>query len=233
METKSSPLLDNRERAMFITVIFWLVICLNVVSIISDSIEYSLLKDLVAGINPGENAIDSSDSRQRMISIFAVIIYPVTAIAFLFWFYRAYKNLVLGEVAERKYSTRWAIGGFFIPFANLVIPYRVMAELWKGSHALSKDSPRSGWKELDLSAKVGVWWALFIIANFIEKIAGRFALHAISIEGLTWSSMISIISDIINIPAALVTIGLIKDITRMQDDARQVDLQTNTPPQNA
>jgi len=200
-----------------------------VIAIISDFMEYDLLKDLAAGICPGDDAITNSDDRQRIISIFEVIAYITSIFAFLFWFYRVYKNLVLAEVADLKYSPGWAIGGFFIPVANLVIPYRVMAEVWKGSHVLSEGSPKDGWKEMKLSSRVDLWWALFIITNIVENIAIRLTLNADTIEGLTLSSLISIVSSVINIPAAIVTIYLVKDISKLQDDARVGHSRSENP----
>lgn len=52
------------------------------------------------------------------------------AIAVPMWMHRVYRNMpALGEQGMR-WSPGWAVGGWFIPIANFVIPYRVLREVW-------------------------------------------------------------------------------------------------------
>ncbi len=51
--------------------------------------------------------------------------------SFLIWFHRAYRRLEVLEVGNRRYSATWAVLGWFIPFLNLVRPYRVAIEIWE------------------------------------------------------------------------------------------------------
>jgi len=53
---------------------------------------------------------------------------------------------------------------YFVPFVNLVLPYRGMRELWQASH-----SP-SGWREQPVPALVPVWWTFWLVTN----VFGRF-----------------------------------------------------------
>ena len=54
------------------------------------------------------------------------------AIAAPMWMHRVFRNMpALGEHGMR-WSPAWAAGGWFIPIANFVIPYRVLSELWSG-----------------------------------------------------------------------------------------------------
>jgi hypothetical protein len=68
------------------------------------------------------------------------------------WFYRARANLdaFAGSVPELR--TGWAIGGWFVPFANLVIPFRVMADIARAS-LFRNSTPRLVW----------VWWLPFLV----------------------------------------------------------------------
>lgn len=68
------------------------------------------------------------------------------------WFYRARKNVDAFPDARPGMRAGWAIGGWFIPFANLVIPCRVMAHTARSS--LSR--PRT-------PALVGIWWAAWLV----------------------------------------------------------------------
>ncbi len=100
----------------------------------------------------------------------------VTPIAFLSWFYRAYKNLHLAGMYT-FFTPGWAIGSFFVPFINLVRPYRIMQEVWFGTQELTKDSiSKSGWNENKPSSLVKWWWGLVLLSQ-IDIIESRFSLQ--------------------------------------------------------
>jgi Domain of unknown function (DUF4328) len=56
-----------------------------------------------------------------------------SAVAVPMWMHRAYRNLPALRAQALRWSPGWAAGGWFIPFANLVIPFQVMRELWHHS----------------------------------------------------------------------------------------------------
>ncbi len=41
------------------------------------------------------------------------------AVAFLIWFFHAYRNIERAAIPDRKYSSTWAVVGFLVPFLNL------------------------------------------------------------------------------------------------------------------
>lgn len=68
------------------------------------------------------------------IALLELIIYLTTVVFFCIWLYRAYNNLRAFYASRRlTYSPGWAVGSFFIPFANLIIPYRAVRETWQKS----------------------------------------------------------------------------------------------------
>jgi hypothetical protein len=83
------------------------------------------------------------------------------------WFYRARKNLDAFPGAGPTLSAGWAIGGWFVPFANFVIPCRVMANI-------ARDSL---WKHRT-PALVGVWWTAWLVSWLGDWILGRIDLRA-------------------------------------------------------
>ena len=95
--------------------------------------EIGLLEQILIGEQVSEDVANSSDQRIILISICWLIAYIVAAAFFFLWLHRAFKNLVHLEVINTKFSPGWAIGCWFVPLANLVIPYQAMKELWKTS----------------------------------------------------------------------------------------------------
>jgi hypothetical protein len=81
---------------------------------------------------------------------------------FIVWCWRAAKNQdVLGRTPQRL-GSGFAIGSWFIPLANFVLPVLVIQDLWRGSDAsIPRDDPR--WRIADRSWLVGWWWGLFVV----------------------------------------------------------------------
>lgn len=78
----------------------------------------------------------------------------LAALAFHSWFFWAYRNLrALGERTER--ALPWAVIAWFVPVLNLVWPYGMIVEAYRGSrgpeHALS---PTPRW--------LAAWWAVWV-----------------------------------------------------------------------
>jgi hypothetical protein len=57
----------------------------------------------------------------------------VTATVFIIWFHRAYRNLGSLGVAQLRWGTGWAVGGWFVPLLNFVRPKSIANDIWRGS----------------------------------------------------------------------------------------------------
>lgn len=82
----------------------------------------------------------------------------LTMIAFCWWVYRAGGNLAALGYDRPEYSPAARAGWFFVPFANLVIPYFGMRELWNASHGkvqLTQNVPL-----------VTAWWGIWLLYLF-------------------------------------------------------------------
>jgi hypothetical protein len=97
-----------------------------------------------------------------LVALLALALVP----CFIVWCWRAAKNQqALGRTPERL-SSGWAVGGWFVPVANLVIPVLVVQDLWRGSdERIARGDPR--WRIADRSWLVGWWWGLFVVALLI------------------------------------------------------------------
>lgn len=88
------------------------------------------------------------------LSVFGL--WLITAVLFITWLWRARKNLDPSPCL----GAGWAIGGWFIPFANFVIPFRVVREV-------ATESVHAGW----VGPTVGFWWAALLVDNVLSRIA--------------------------------------------------------------
>jgi hypothetical protein len=99
-------------------------------------------------------------NRAQLIDSLFVLIYlgafVATGVPVIIWLYRARKNLDAFPDATPSMRAGWAIGGWFVPFANLIIPGRVMASVVRGS------LPGGG------VGLVWTWWVAWVAGNAVE-----------------------------------------------------------------
>jgi len=148
-----------------------------------------------------------------LLAILEFVIYITTVVFFLMWLHRAYKNLRALNPANRlDYSPGLAAGSFFIPFANLIFPYRVVKEIWQKSwpadEALfSAPSP---------PATFPLWWTFWLLASFAGNITWRVNFDPNIAEST--KSMVSIGDGALSILAAVFAYLVVDAIDKRQEE---------------
>lgn len=97
-----------------------------------------------------------------IVSLLRLLVIVATIIVVPLWVYRAWSNLRLIGVAGLTHSPAWAALSFFVPIANLFVPFQAMRELYNRS---------TGEEEHFAHSSVGdvtSWWACFIGGGFIQ-----------------------------------------------------------------
>ena len=105
------------------------------------------------------------------LSAVAMILFTLLVIiAMMFWVYRAWANLRDMGLESLNYTPGWAVGSFFVPFINLVTPFRAMREL------ANRSAGEDVWQILSPVPDVSSWWSCFIAAMFLRGLLGYVAL---------------------------------------------------------
>ena len=195
-------------RARWTIALLAVWIFLDVVAIVSDLAQAGLVTRALSGAPVTRADAASNDSRQYFIAVLQLIVYVATAVAFLMWFSRSYSNVSVLSTTPRSYSSAWAVGSFFIPFLNLVRPFRITRELWQLSDA---DAPR--WKTPPV---LGWWWGVWLLSGALGQLALMFSRHARSPQDLLTVSYLSIASNAGWIAAAALAIAVVKGIEAAQ-----------------
>jgi hypothetical protein len=210
----------NEQRAKNAIMLIWIVLALEIVSILSGYLLYDLVQTVINGGEISEERASANDMREQVVGILYLIAYVVSAITFIQWFRRAYFNLHL-KVKHLSRTEGWAAGSWFVPFANLYTPYQIMKELYQETKALLVKKEIFFKGDLATST-LGWWWALWLLNNFAGQIVFRYSLHAESLEELNTSAILSIFSNMIGIPLALLAIKVIKDYANVESLLHQV-----------
>jgi len=105
---------------------------------------------------------DAKDTVNGFVAAFGVLELAVFVLLII-WMFRAAKNTELWNSQRARWTPGWAIGGWFIPVANFVIPFLVFAGIWRRSEPDSPDRAR-------LPFVVWFWWFLFVAGELAVRI---------------------------------------------------------------
>lgn len=145
-----------------------------------------------------------------LVGLVEIITYLTTVVVFLMWLYRAHGNMrAFNPWYRPEYSRGWALGSFFIPFANLIIPYRAVREVWQ----------RSGPPDAAVLSAPGyfsVWWLFWLLAGFASNISFRMTFDENVPE--TTASIVSIVASVLSIISSVFAYLVVDAIDKRQED---------------
>jgi hypothetical protein len=130
-----------------------------VVSIVAESYEMGALARVADDGFVTRSEADTIDAWIVTTGVLAAVLVLMTGVAWLMWQHRAHVNVrsAAGGGASLKFTPAWGVGCWFVPFANLVLPYRAVAELARESRpgpAPTGDRPGRATR-----AVIPAWWA--------------------------------------------------------------------------
>ena len=111
----------------------------------------------------------------------ALLLLPTNVITWLVWQYRAANNAVALSSAPDPsggrslfkatrvfdYGPGTSLVWWFVPFANLLMPYRVVEAIWTASNAPLRD-PGAAFQR-----RASIWWGFWIASNISANLAFR------------------------------------------------------------
>jgi len=125
------------------------------------------------------------------------------------WIYRASANAhTLSD--EMTISPGWAVGWYFVPFANLVKPYQAMREIWMASHF------RGNWHGEPTPGLLIGWWTLWIVTNILANLSLRFGMMDEQGQMLGLTTTLDVAASLLSIPLCVILISIIRQVARVQ-----------------
>lgn len=214
---------DNSKRAKILIIIFGIFTVLLVIGIVSGYFELVLLKSAQEGAYIDENTANANDMRQMIIGLVQTAMYLTSAIIFIRWFRRAYGNLHRLGISNIKYSETMAVWSWIIPIIVFFRPVQIMNEIWNKTQEKINEYD-STYTAKNGGLLIGLWWALFIISNFVGRYVMRTTLKAETIEQFIEGTQATIMSDLLQIPEALLVIIIVIQLSKMESKlAREVE----------
>ncbi|MGE3163998.1 MAG: DUF4328 domain-containing protein [Planctomycetota bacterium] len=209
-----------QTRSKVVTGVFVAILLISGVAASSNLILLQHLTEFESGKSFNDLKAEAVAGRRGVVGMLQGGSFLVGAVTFLLWFHRAHQNLRAGGLTRLRYTPGWVVLGFLVPLLNLVRPYQVMQEVWAGSVTLSGQVEKRGSRARSPAPHVGWWWALCLARIILQNASAEFLLRA----GVAWELLVAVwvtlASALIDIPAVVVAVLLIRRITDFQEHAR-------------
>ena len=138
-------------------------------------------------------------------SLLYVAVFVVSVVAVSRFTFRAMKTLHrLGE-PRAEMTPGWAVGWYFVPFANLFKPLEGMRQIVEGSYV------QAG-KPLSDAPSLGLWWGTWIVGNLLSNVAWR-------IDDQTVMLFADIASALVHGVSAVLLLTILRKVREAQDAA--------------
>ncbi|MEQ1604014.1 MAG: DUF4328 domain-containing protein [Pyrinomonadaceae bacterium] len=119
-----------------------------------------------SSIELGDSAMHPADVIIGLAALFQFGLRFTCAVVFFFWLHRVYNNLPVIGSRNLEFSPGWAVGWWFIPFANLIQPFKIVKELYIESRNRANEA------DDDYSAEnIWLWWIAFLLGGFVLRIS--------------------------------------------------------------
>ncbi|MFE3805511.1 DUF4328 domain-containing protein [Streptomyces sp. NPDC059130] len=121
-----------------------------------------------------QEELDSAHLAYNLANSIGSTAFFFCGIAFVVWFHRMRRNAGTFEPAAFRLGPGWAIGSWFFPFVNLVLPYLIARSIWSVGARPAAEGKVTTWP-------LHLWWGLFVgntllggVSNYVYNAAESF-----------------------------------------------------------
>jgi len=229
--TSATPFRSGHPRAAAAVFLLAASLATHALSAVSSLIK--LATGAAARVATEEEDINLFDLLDLGLGLLYLIVFVSTVVVFCMWLHRAYQNLpALGNPRPGlQYSPRWAVGSFFVPFANLIIPYRAVRETWAKSDPVTVDADYFAPLEPSSPSFLNVWWGFWLASNFVHNASFRVRMRGTTPDAMLAATWLDLAGDLLSIVAAALAIKAVRAIDRRQEErSRRVVYEAAGPP---
>lgn len=157
-------LVTLESRARRATVALWVFVAVSALTAGGELLEAVGVLDIQTDLGAVALAVSLTYLSYTLVFVVSIVLVGL-------WIHRAHANLRESGADELAFSPGWAVGWYFVPFANLVMPFKAMRELWnasRGEHDFF-GGPAA-------APELKAWWAAWIVGNVLGVVGSRILL---------------------------------------------------------
>jgi hypothetical protein len=116
--------------------------------------------------------INAEDRFAAFFGLYILVAIPVFVLLIVF-LHRAHKSTQTLWAGHRKWSQGWAVGSWFIPFANFIIVPQVFREIDRiASSPRNAGRVDDGWQRSKGNPQLILWWVFYGVGTILSYVYG-------------------------------------------------------------
>ncbi|MEK2474115.1 DUF4328 domain-containing protein [Streptomyces noursei] len=205
---------STKGLATAITVLLLAFIAVDLFSLYAGLNMHSLMSRVVSDgfENVYLSEITWADTLYGAAGVLQVLGVLATGTCFLIWFYRVRVNADVLAPGACTTGKGWAIGSWFIPIGNYWLPFRVARQVWNANF----QDAAEGSRRLVSRAILLAWWITWVASDALGIAGARLNAKVDGPQSLQYATRVEMVSDAINIAAAVLAILVVRTLTRRQ-----------------
>lgn len=160
------------------------------------------------------DVVRASDSFVATTVVLEFVVYILSGIVFLMWLHRIVANNRALGAKQLVYTAGWAVGWWFVPFANLVRPVQAVDEAWRAADPAVADSTRDSRRRSGSRGLIAGWWTFWIL-GLVTSI-GAISPNNVTLSSLHDNTVVALVSLVLRIIACLLAIVIVIALTARQ-----------------
>ena len=142
-----------------------------------------------------------------------VLVFLATAVVWSMFVHRSCANAhALGAVGM-EFTPGWAVGWYFVPFANLFKPGQVMQEIYR---ATDPAADARSWRWAPVPSLLNWWWGAWVVSNVLGAVITRRAL-ASHPSALGVSVALDVVDGAIDVVLSVLAVRVVRAIASRQE----------------
>jgi hypothetical protein len=179
----------------------------------------SIVNRMATGESVSFTEATSSDDVVRASAFIELAVLVICAITFLVWLHRVVANNQTLGARGLRFGPGVAVGWWFIPIANLYMPFRVVAEAWRAADPQHPGSTPPERAAKRLPRVLAAWWSTLILGSLAARFAALGRTHD-TLDGLRSSTMLFMAASALLVLSAMLAILVVTSLTARQQAQR-------------
>jgi uncharacterized membrane protein len=171
-------------------------------------------------------AVNDANALPAAMILLSGLVALAIFVLLIIWLYRAAKNNEALGRQNPRLGPGWAIGGWFIPLANFVIPFIIMDDVWRGADpSIARGDPN--WRRSSTLGAIWAWLVTAVIFTIPTSIASSTGdVRADEPDKVRRDDILRIVGSVGAIVAAVFAILVTRRIAARQEECLQAQQAT-------
>ena len=147
-----------------------------------------------------------------------LVVFLATAVLWAMFVHRSCANAHELGARGMEFTPGWAVGWYFVPFANLFKPGQVMQEIYR---ATDPGADPDNWRWSPVPSLLNWWWGAWVVSNVLGGMMARMAFAS-----NPWSLGVSVALDVVDgaldVVLSVLAVRVIRAIASRQEQKARV-----------